>query len=233
MRRGRVRSPSWSVLQTKFNIGMISIVIAEDENITRYGIKLILESASDFKLLGEAEDGQKAVTLVRELQPDILLLDLKLPKLMGFDVARQVKQFVPRTRILVLSSHDTDIYVKEAMQSGADGYVLKGSLPEVLFKALREVSEGRKFLCPPLSKQPIGGKSGNANTLDLFDALTSRERLVLQLAAEGLSSAEIGSKLHISPRTVETHRANLMRKLELHSQTELVLFAIRRGIVST
>lgn len=212
---------------------MKSIVIAEDENITRLGIRLILEGSPHYRLVGEAEDGKKAVQLIRETTPDLLILDIMLPGLLGFEVARQVREFTPNTRILVLSSHDTQIYVKEALQAGADGYVLKGSSPKILFEAIDQVLSGKQYLCPPLSKQPLGveGQAGQANDLDPFETLTSRERLVLQLAAQGSNSSEIGDRLHISPRTVETHRANLMRKLELHSQTELVLYAIRKGLV--
>jgi len=213
---------------------MIRVIIAEDENITRHGIRLILESSSEFELIGEAKTGKEAVQMVTTHKPDVLLLDIVLPELLGFEVTRQVKDFEPKTKVLILSSHDTEIYITEAMQSGADGYILKGSEPSVLFEALKEVCAGRKFMGPPTPESSLGHKSkSSAASNDLFNTLTSRERLVLQLAAEGNSSADIGKRLHISPRTVETHRANLMRKLDIHSQTELVLYAIRKGIIST
>lgn len=213
---------------------MIRVVIAEDENITRHGIRLILESSSEFELVGEARTGKEAVKMVTLHKPDVLLLDIVLPELMGFEVTRQVKDFEPKTKVLILSSHDTEIYIAEAMQSGANGYILKGSEPSLLFEALKEVYAGRQYMGPPTPEASLGRKfKGNSASNDLFNTLTSRERLVLQFAAEGNSSSDIGKRLHISPRTVETHRANLMRKLDVHSQTELVLYAIRKGIIST
>lgn len=194
----------------------------------------MLERESDFQLVGEANDGLEAVQLVEKLKPNILMLDLMLPRLHGLEVARQVRTDSPATRIIILSMHDDEPYVMEALRYGAAGYLLKDCTPKELVHAIREVAAGRHYLTPVLAERAISGyvHRPGQSTEDVLQTLTKRERLVLQLAAEGLTSAEIAKKLFISPRTAETHRANIMRKLELRSQTDLVKFAIRKGIIS-
>lgn len=213
---------------------MISIILAEDHVIVRKGLRLVLERESDFQLLGEASDGLEAVTLVTKLQPNLLLLDLMLPRLHGLEVTRQVQKECPKTKIIILSMHDDEPYVMEALRYGAAGYLLKDCTPKELVHAIREVAAGRHYLTPQLAERAITGyvQRPGQSTEDVMTTLTKRERMVLQLAAEGLTSAEIAKKLFISPRTAETHRANIMRKLELRSQTDLVKFAIRKGIIS-
>lgn len=213
---------------------MVTIILAEDHVIVRKGIKLMLEREADFRLLGEASDGLEAVQLTEKLTPDVLLLDLMLPRLHGLEVVRQVRRDAPKTKVIILSMHSEEPYVMEALRYGASGYLLKDCTPDELVKAIREVLAGRRYLSPALAERALAGYVTHPGETeeDVYLTLTKRERLVLQLAAEGLTTAEIAKKLFISPRTVETHRANLMRKLNLHTQTDLVKFAIRKGIIS-
>jgi len=213
---------------------MITIVIAEDHHVVRQGLKLFLEMESDFRLVGEAGDGLDAVRLVEKFKPDLLLLDLMIPKLHGLEVTRQLKQKDIRTKIIILSMHADEPYVIEALRNGADGYVLKNASGSELVKAMRKVLLGRRYLSGSLSEQAIARYLHRPDdaVLDPYETLSNRERVVLQLAAEGCSNAEIGARLFISPRTAETHRANLMQKLNLHSQTEVVRFAIRKKIIT-
>ena len=212
----------------------ITLVLAEDHHLVRQGFKALLESEKDFRLLGEASDGLAAVELVARQKPDVLVLDLMIPRLHGLEVIRQVRKDHSATKVVVLSMHADEPYVVEALRNGAAAYVLKDSTAADLVKAVREAIAGRRYLSPALAERGLAGdlrKPGKPEP-EPYDTLTNRERLVLQLAAEGLTSQQIAAKLFISPRTAETHRANLMRKLGFKSQTELVRFAIRKGILN-
>jgi DNA-binding NarL/FixJ family response regulator len=213
---------------------MITIVLAEDHHVVRQGFKLVLQMESDFRLVGESSDGLAAVELIVKTRPNVLLLDLMIPRLHGLEVTRQCRRDAPETRVIILSMHADEPYVVEALRNGASGYVLKDCTAADLVQAVRTVAAGRRYLSPMLAERAINGyvERPGESELDVYETLTNRERLVLQLAAEGRSSAEIASALFISPRTAETHRANLMRKLSLRSQTDLVRFAIRRGIIA-
>lgn len=213
---------------------MTTIALAEDHHLVRQGFKLVLSAESDFKLVGEAADGLEAVQLVDKTQPDLLLLDLMIPRLHGLEVTRQVRKEHPNTKVIILSMHADEPYVMEALRNGASGYVLKDCTAADLVLAVRTVAAGRRYLSPILAERALTGyvEHPGESDLDVYETLTNRERLVLQLAAEGKTSAEIATALFISPRTAETHRANLMRKLNLRSQTDLVRFAIRRGIIA-
>ncbi len=212
---------------------MISIVLADDHHVVRQGLRALLEAEPDFHLIGEAGDGLETAQLVERLEPDVLIIDLMMPGLNGLEVTRQVSQRSPRTRIVILSMHANEAYVLEALRNGASGYVLKDSSAADLAQAVREVLAGRRYLSPPLSDRAIEAylHKAQAAELDPYETLTTREREVLHLAAEGYSNAEIAARLSISPRTAETHRANMMRKLDLHSQTDLIRYALRRGIL--
>jgi two-component system response regulator NreC len=213
---------------------MITILLAEDHHLVRQGFKLVLLAEQDFKLVGEAADGLEAVQLAEKKKPSVLLLDLMIPRLHGLEVTRQVHKESPATKIVILSMHADEPYVMEALRNGASGYVLKDCTAADLVQAVRTVVAGRRYLSPVLAERALTGyvEHPGESELDVYDTLTNRERLVLQLAAEGKTSAEIATALFISPRTAETHRANLMRKLGLRSQTDLVRFAIRRGILA-
>ena len=211
------------------------VFIADDHRIVRDGLKLVLEKEMGFTFCGEASDGMTAVEQVEELKPHVLVVDLMIPRLHGLEVVKHVKRHCPDTKVLVLTMHADEPYVREALHNGAHGYLLKDSDGVEFVKALRTVAAGKRFLDGELSEMVMAGyadKGSGKEELDVYDTLTSRERLVLQLAAEGLTSQKIATKLYISPRTAETHRANLLRKLSLKSQTDLVKFAIRKGIVS-
>ena len=212
---------------------MITIALAEDHHVVRQGFKALLEAQSDFRLIGEAADGLAAAELVEKERPNVLVLDLMIPRLHGLEVIRRLRKSAPQTHVVVLSMHPDEPYVMEALRNGASGYVLKDSTAAELVQAVRTVMAGRRHLSPALEERALTGyiERPGQSDLDIYETLTNRERLVLQLAAEGKTSAEIGRVLFISPRTVETHRANLMRKLSLRSQTDLVRFAIRKGII--
>ena len=211
----------------------VSILLADDHPVVRQGLRALLEGESDFRIIGEVGDGLEASQLAERLQPDVLVLDLMMPGLNGLEVARQVSQRSPRTRIVILSMHSNEAYVLEALRNGATGYVLKDSSAADLVRAVREVTAGRRYLSPPLSERAIEAYTQKAKVaaLDLCDTLTTREREVLHLAAEGHTNREIADRLHISPRTVEVHRANMMHKLGLRTQTDLIRYALRRGIL--
>ena len=212
----------------------MEIVLADDHPIVRQGLRALLEAERDFQVVGEAGDGLEAVALVERVKPDVLVLDLMMPGLAGLQVARQVRQRSPQTRIVILSMHADEGYVLEALTAGASAYVLKKSTTGDLVKAIRDAIAGRRFLSPPLSDRLIDDyvEKAKGEPLDPYNTLTTREREVLQLAAEGHPNAAIATRLSISPRTVEMHRASLMRKLGLQNQVELVRYALQRGILA-
>ncbi len=213
---------------------MTTIVLAEDHHIVRQGLKALLATEKNFKLLGEAADGMEAVALVGRCKPNVLVLDLMIPRLHGLEVIRQVREEHSATRVLVLSMHSDEPYVVEAIRSGALGYVLKDCTASNLVEAIRAVAAGKRYLSPVLAERAMDAVFQNPGQpgLDAYETLTERERLILQLAAEGLSNPDIAKKLSISSRTAESHRANLMRKLSLRSQTDLVRYAIRKKIIT-
>ena len=212
---------------------MISIVLADDHHVVRYGLRLLLELEPDFTIAGEAADGLTAVQMVERLRPDVLVVDLMMPGLGGLEVARQVSQRSPRTRVAILSIHANEAYVLEALRNGAAAYVLKDASPDEFVQAVREVAAGRRYLSAPFSERAIEAYVAKAKSgaLDVYETLTTREREVLHLVAEGHTAPQIASLLFISPRTVEVHRANMMHKLDLHSRGDLIRYALRRGIL--
>jgi two-component system response regulator NreC len=213
---------------------MTTIVLAEDHLILREGLRALLSAEPDLTVVGEAAEGIGVAALVERLHPDLLVVDLMMPGLGGLDVIDQVRQRAPRTRSIVLSMHADEAYVLAALRNGAAAYVLKNAGVEDLLQAIRAVLAGQIYLSPQLSERALQAYVDRARTAtgDSYDALTPREREVLHLVAEGNTSAEIAERLSISPRTAEIHRTNLMRKLDLHSQTELVRYAIKRGLIS-
>jgi len=214
----------------------VTIALADDHRVVRDGLRLVLQAEPDFQVVGEAGDGLDALNLVEETLPDVLVLDLMMPGLSVLEVARQCARRAPRTRVVVLSMHADESYVLQALSNGASGYVLKDASATELVRAVREVSAGRRYLSPPLSEKAIElytAKARTGGTTDIYERLTSREREVLHLTAEGLSSSAIAERLGISTRTAETHRGNVMGKLGLHNRADLVRYAIDRGLVST
>jgi two-component system, NarL family, response regulator NreC len=197
----------------------------------RQGLHTVLKANPDLRIVGEAGSGREAVRLVERLRPAVLVLDLVLPELNGLEVIRQLNKRAPNTRVVVLSMHNDECYVVEALKNGAAAYVLKDASADHLVTAVRAAAANRRYLSPPLSDAAVEAyvQRGSDETTNAYDSLTNREREVFQLAAEGLTNAEIGKRLFISPRTVEIHRANMMTKLGLRNQTELVRYAIKRG----
>jgi len=211
----------------------ITVVLADDHHIVRKGLRTLLEAEGEFAVIGEEADGLNVVALVERLRPDVLLLDVQMPGLNGLEITRQIVQRALKTRVIILSMHANETYVREALRYGAHGYVLKDASPSEMVEAVREVSAGRRYLSRALSERAIDAyaEKAQAAPADAYDMLTTREREVLHLAAESSSTSEIAARLGISPRTVETHRENLMRKLGLQSQTDLIRYALRRGIL--
>ncbi|MFQ5944072.1 MAG: response regulator [Anaerolineales bacterium] len=212
---------------------MTTIMLADDHLIVREGLRALLEAEPGFSIVGEANEGIGVPDKVEQLNPEILIVDLMLPGMNGLEVTRQVSRHSPDTKVIILSMHSNESYVLEALRNGAAGYVLKEFGASQLAEAIREVLAGRRYLSPPLSDRAIQTfvEKGKHDLQDPYATLTHREREVLQLAAEGMSNKEIADRLSISSRTVETHRANLMRKLNLRSQVDLIRYALRRGII--
>lgn len=209
---------------------MITIVLAEDHHVVRQALRSMLDSERHFKVVSEASTGLDAIELVESLKPNVLVLDLMLPYLNGLEVVRQVSRSQPQTRTVILSMHSDESYVSEALKNGALGYVLKTADSSSLIEAIRTVALGKRYLSPPLSERLIDSylKKSSDSSLDKYETLTAREREVLHLVAEGNTNEEIASRLHISRRTVEVHRAHVMQKLHLRNQAELVRYALQR-----
>ncbi len=212
---------------------MPNILLADDHNIVRQGLRALLQSEPHFRLIGEASDGIEAVRLAERLKPDVLITDMMMPGLNGLEVTRQVTKSLPQIRVIILSMYTNDAYVFEALKNGALGYVLKDSQASDLIQAVREVVSGQRYLSPPLSERALELYMRKVESVpeDPYELLTTREREVLQLVAEGRTSGEIANLLFISPRTAEGHRANLMRKLFLQNNADLIRFALKRGIL--
>lgn len=212
---------------------MPTIVLADDHPMVRRGVRTVLENETDWNVVGEVPDGAGVLEAVANLQPDVLVLDIMMPGLNGIEIAKQIMQQAPQTRIIIFSMHTNDAYVRAALSCGAVGYVLKESDGLELVSAVREVMNGRRYLSRSLTDRAIDIylQHVSDDNLDWSEMLTARERQVLQLAAQGANNTEIGGRLSISPRTAETHRTNLMRKLGLRSQADLMRYAMHHGLI--
>jgi DNA-binding NarL/FixJ family response regulator len=212
----------------------ISVLLADDHHIVREGIKMLLEAQSDISVIGEASDGLRAVELAIRLKPLILMADLMMPGLSGLEVTKQVIQHQSRTKVIILSMHSNEAYVMQALRNGASGYVVKESNVSDMVQAVREVASGRPYLSPSISRLAMEAyiEKAKSSPLDPYDTLTDREKEVLHLIAEGFSSAKIAVRLYISPRTAESHRANVMKKLGLQTPTDLIKYALKKGLIS-
>jgi two-component system, NarL family, response regulator NreC len=211
----------------------VRILLADDHPIVRQGMRSLVETQKDLMVVGEASDGLQAVQLVEKIKPDILILDLMMPSLNGMEVLRHIQESTPETRVIVLSMHSADSYVIKAMQNGASGYIVKETGPSELIQAIRNILAGEIYLSPILTvrQDAIFVETGDKTLKDPYDLLTRREVEILQMTAEGRSSNDIGGKLSISPRTVEIHRSRLMKKLALRNQSELIRYALKRGLM--
>ena len=211
----------------------VTVLLADDHPIVRQGIRHLLEAESDVKVVAEATDGLETVRLVEQLRPNVLIVDLMMPGLNGLEVLRQIKKRSPATLSIVLSMQSADAYVVEALKSGASGYILKDSGPSELVNAVRQVIQGQRFLSPKLSERLIDAfiQTADNTALDPYETLTDREREVLQMVSEGLTTPEMARRLSISPRTAELHRSRMMNKLGIRNQTDLIRYALKRGIL--
>jgi len=214
---------------------LIRIVLADDHAAMRHGLRLVLEQQPDFEVVGEASDGREAVALAETLKPDVAVLDITMPNLNGIEAARQIIGKQPVVSIIVLSMHADESFVLRALKAGARGYVLKESAEGDLINAIRLVSEGKSFFSPIVSRmlvQDYVRQMQDKDVEDSYELLTPRERELLQLVAEGKSNKDVANMLNLSVYTVETHRSNILSKLNLHSVPELILYAVRKGVIS-
>jgi DNA-binding NarL/FixJ family response regulator len=212
------------------------IFIVEDHRLFREGLKAMLSLEPGYEIIGEAEDGLEAVRLIRKSKPDLVLLDLSMPRMNGFSVLREIKAAMPEVKILVLSIHESDQYVLQAFEARADGYAIKDSSREELRVAIRSVLEGKKYISPGVAGNVLEGYLDGRKTLktkSAFDTVTEREKEILKLLGEGYQNKEIAELVHISVKTVEKHRANIMAKLDLHNAAALTAFAFEHGLITT
>jgi DNA-binding NarL/FixJ family response regulator len=211
-----------------------TIFIVEDHQLFREGLKSMLGRREDVEIIGEAEDGLAAVREIRKQKPELVLLDLSMPKMGGISVMKEIKRELPETRILALTIHESDQFVLEAFEAGADGYCIKDASRQELMLAIDSVLEGKTYISPDISDQVMEGFITSRQTLkkaSSWEGVTQREREVLKLLAEGYTNKEISDFLHISVKTVEKHRSNLMGKLDLHNVARLTSYAIDKGLV--
>ncbi len=216
-------------------MSQIRIALADDHAVMRTGLRLVLERQSDFSVIGEASDGREAVTLVQKESPDVLVMDIGMPNLNGIEAARQVATLAPHVCVVILSMHSDEAYVLRALKAGARGYLLKESAEADLIAAIRAVHAGKAFFSPAVSRMLADDyvrQLQDREIEDSYELLTTREREILQLIAEGKSNKEVAAILNLSLYTVETHRGNLMEKLGLHTVPELILYAVRKGVIS-
>lgn len=213
----------------------IRILLADDHQLMRSGIRLMLEREADLSVVGEAGDGREAVALAKTLRPDVVVMDIGMSSLNGIEAAQQITGDHPGTAIVMLSMHSDESYVLRALKAGARGYLLKDSAEADLIKAVHAVAGSKSFFSPAVSKVLLDDyvrKLRRSGTEDAYDLLTPREREVLQLIAEGKSNKDIANLLNLSVYTVESHRSNLMKKLNLRGLPEVILYAVRKGIIS-
>ncbi len=211
------------------------IVIAEDHTILREGLRMLLSSNPDFEVVGEAQDGLEAIRSVEACKPDLVLMDLSMPRMNGVGAIQEIKKQSPSTKILVLTVHKTEEYILTTLKAGADGYVLKDATHRELMLAIENVFSGKSYLSPGISEKVIEGYLEGRKTVKSstsWDTLTQREREILKMIAEGYKNKDIADYLCISAKTVEKHRANLMKKLDLHSASSLTAFAMEKGLIT-
>ncbi len=220
----------------------VKIFLADDHSIVREGISLILQSEADYEVIGESGDGREALDLIEKLKPHIAIVDISMPSMTGIEVARYLKKYTPDVKIIILSRHDNEEYVHQLLEFGINGYILKDDAGDDLIRAVEEVLKGNLYLSPRIATTLIGDFiSMKKSTLKMgdiseavsspFKVLSSREREVLKLIAEGRTNNEVGDLLRISPMTAKCHRANIMKKLNIHKVNELVSYAIKNGFV--
>ena len=213
----------------------IRVLLADDHNLIRAGLRLVVTQQPDFQVAGEAENGRQAVSLAEQLKPDVVVMDIKMPDLNGIEACLQIREALPDTQVVMLSMHSDEAYVLRALKAGARAYLLKDSAEADLARAIRAAVDGKSFFSPAVGKvllEDYMRKLQRTGGEDSYELLSPREREILQLVAEGKSSKEIANMLNLSVYTVETHRAKLMQKLNLRSVPEVILYAVRKGIIA-
>lgn len=211
------------------------IVIAEDQTLVRQGLKSLLAEGDQYEVVGEAEDGLEAIRRVAKLKPDLVLLDLAMPRMNGISAIKAIKQQQPETKIIAITFHTSDEYILAAFESGAEGYCLKNDTHANLLLALKRVMAGKRYISPEVSDKILNGYLEGSRALkpeSAWETLTPREMEILKLVGEGYTSPEIADFLCISPKTVDKHRSNMMRKLDLHSAAALTAYALEKGLIS-
>ena len=212
----------------------LALLLVDDHRMVRQGLRKIIESREDWQVVAEAGDGREAIALAEQHSPDVAVIDISMPRLNGIEAVREMTRRAPLTRVLVLSMHDDEAYVTQVLRAGAAGYILKDSAETDLVQAITAVSEWKAFFSPPIARVMLDDyvrQLASKGIVDRYDSLTEREREVFQLIAEGKTNKEIASVLFVSPSTIDTHRAHIMEKLEVHSAAEIVLYAVRRGVI--
>ncbi len=216
-------------------MGKLRILLGDDHTLVRQGIKKILEERPDWEVIAEASDGREAVREALEQEPDIAILDIGMPSLNGIEATRQIVRRTAAVRVLILSMHADEAYIIQALKAGARGYLLKDSADADLLRGVAAVSSGKSFFSPAVSKVMLDDyvrHLADKGLSDRYDTLSEREREIFQLIAEGRSNKAIAELLSVSPATIETHRAHILQKLDVHNTAELVLYAVRHGVIS-
>jgi DNA-binding NarL/FixJ family response regulator len=211
------------------------ILLADDHTLMRHGLRKIIAEQPDWEVVAETGDGREAVRLAVELKPDVAVLDIAMPLLNGIEATRQIARRAPPVRILILSMYSDESYIVQALRAGAHGYLLKDSADVDLIRAVTVVRQGKSFFSPVVAKVMLDDyvrRLADKGITDRFDSLSEREREIFQLIAEGRSNKEIADLINLSVSTVETHRAHIMEKLDVHNTAEIVLYAVRKGVIS-
>ncbi len=212
----------------------LRILIGDDHTLMRHGVRKIIEERADWEVVAEASNGREAVNEAVAQSPDVVLLDVGMPQLNGIEATRQIVKRLPHARVLILSMHSDEAYVSQSMRAGAAGYLLKDSAGEDLVRAIAAVAAGKSFFSPAVARIMADDylqRLADRGIMDRYDLLSEREREVFQLIAEGNSNKEIAALLSLSPATIETHRAHILQKLDVHNTADLVLYAVRRGVI--
>lgn len=213
---------------------LIRVLLADDHSVVRQGLRVWLEKTGSVQVVGEAADGREAVVLAEQLSPDVVIMDIAMPLLNGIDATAQITRRNPATKVIVLSMHADESYILRALGAGAKGYLLKESTETDVLPAVRSVQEGKPYFTPSIARvllEDYMRMMKQNNIQDSYDLLTEREKEVLQLLAQGKSNKEVAQVLNLSPHTIDSHRVNLMQKLDLHNTAEIVLYAVRKGII--
>jgi len=215
-------------------VEQIHIVLADDHTIMRSGLRLLLDQQPGFEVVAEAGNGREAIDLVAKHHPEVAVLDIGMPQLNGIEATQQISSQEPQTKVVILSMHADEGYVLRALKAGARAYILKNSAEADLIRAVRTVADGKSFFSPVISKMLLEDyvrQIRDKHVEDSYDLLTSREREILQLLAEGRTNKEVANLLHLSVYTVDAHRGNILQKLNLHGVPEMILYAVRKGII--